>query len=192
MNKLPSDYFYEQGSIKTSKTYMGNCFENCENWGYLYDILISSLLFFKGTPLNVLEIGVSLFGEKSSAHAFSKMPYVGQYVGVDVQPLVGELENNHVFIRENSDTYECLNKVQPYAPFDLMIHDGDHTPPSQTFFLKEYRSLLNLPGIMVVENIIDDSVGNMIAADLRDESIHFINVPPRRNWGQRGILKVNF
>jgi len=192
MDKLPSQYFYEQGSLKVSKTYMGNCFEAVENWGYLYDILISSLLYFKGAPLTILEIGVTQFGDFSSAYAFSKMPYVGRYVAVDIAPLEKPLENDHVFINDDSNRYECVEKVRPYAPFDLMIHDADHTAHSQTFFLREYRSLLNLPGVMLVENLKSEREGNRIAGELKDGSIHFINVPPRRNWAQRGILKVNF
>jgi len=176
---LVSDFLCRSNSNKVSFS---------ENWGDLYNLIFSSLLYFNKGPIRVLELGVSFFGE-GSGHAFSKMPWVERYTGVDCVPLANQLPNGHVFIRENVDTYACIEKVSLYAPFDLMIHDAAHYPQTQIFFLKEYFRLLKKPGVMLVENVADPK---FIQQSLNDKNLCFLDVPPHDGWPSRGILKINF
>jgi len=185
LNNLPSDYLYRSKSSKVCHATFGGF---GENWGYLYDLIFSSLLYLNKGPIRVLELGVSFFGE-GSGHAFSQMPWIEKYVGVDFYPLSSPILNDHVFIQENVDTQKCIQKVSQYAPFDLMIHDADHMPETQIFFLREYAHLLKRPGIMLVENVIKPET---VLGRVNDSSLCLIDVPPRLGWQTKGILKINF
>ena len=165
IDKLPSWYFSRSQSNKTSREHY---------FGYVYDTIFLALVALKKSPLKVLELGVSYFGE-GSGHAFSKMPYVGQFVGVDINPIVSAFENGNVFLQKNTDTMDCINTLKEYAPFDLIIHDANHTVESQIYFFKQYSQLLASPGYMVCEDM--QEVDHVVLS-VDDDQIHKVEVPP--------------
>lgn len=166
MQKQVSEYFSEVNTDKLSIPH---------NYGYLYDIFFMGLLYKKGTPLNVLEIGVSAFGN-GSGHAFSQMPFVEKFVGVDIQPLSHNFGGNGVFINTDAYSIDRINEIKRHGPFNLLIDDGSHLPHDQITFFKEYLDLCESPGILFCEDV---RLHNMteILGKLSDKTIHVVQVP---------------
>ena len=179
IHKRPSTYLLESDTRKISRE---------ENFADVYDLIIPSLVQLKRSPITVLELGVSEFGE-GSGHAFSRMPFVERFVGVDTEPIVTPFSARGTFIQADCDTHTCMDAIKPYAPFNLMIHDAEHSARSQVHFLKVYTTFLDTPGIMLVENVFDYAP---VLAELNDPSLHILEVPPVRSQYSRCLLKFNF
>lgn len=108
LTKPPSIYFAETETDK-----IGSRHDYCD----FYNMIFASLLFQIGAPLSVLEIGVSRFGE-GSGHAFSRMPFVKQFVGIDIKDICTDFEEKGVFI--SADAYSPTG-VQCAARYALII-----------------------------------------------------------------------
>ena len=179
IRKRPSEYLAECDSLKISDT---------ENFSNVYDLIIPSLVQLAHGAIKVLELGVSEFGE-GSGHAFSRMPYIEKYVGVDIQPILTPFPNRGTFIQGDCDSQECVDSIKPYAPFHLIIHDAEHSAQSQVNFFQAYIDLLGKPGVMIVENVYDYQP---VLSSLNDPTLHILEVPPVRSQYSRCLLKFNF
>ena len=172
MNKKPSEYLQEVDSDKTHAKH---------NYGYIYDILFMSLLFCnQGQPLKVLELGVSRFGI-GSGHAFSRMPFVEKFVGVDVSPLCADFSSKGIFIKADAYTEIGIESIKSQGPYNLLIDDASHHPKDQITFFKQYTALCDVPSIMICEDVTKENVPTILET-LGDTEIHVILAPER--WGE--------
>lgn len=169
IEKLPSEYLKE--------TYTDKVFSH-QKYGVLYDMFITTLLTLARYPINVLEIGISWRGE-GSGHGFTRMPYVGKFVGVDSLPLFKPLPEPGKFIRGDAYSKDILWYLQSEGPFNLIIDDGRHTFESHQFILNNYPQFLATPGILVVEDIFDKDIEKYKKhfIDDRGMDVTFIRTP---------------
>ena len=146
--KYPSDFLLES---KTDKILPAG------NYGGFYDLLIFALHFINKKPIRVLEVGVTSYGE-GSGHAFSKMPFIEKFVGVDTDPIISSFSEEGVFIQADAYCEETIKNLSGHGPFHLIIDDGSHHVKDQIFFLKNYKKLLAIPGILVCEDVFEDQL----------------------------------
>lgn len=181
IESLPSDYLKNSASSKVStESYLG----------HLYDLIIPFLYMRNNGPLNVLELGVSEFGI-GSGHAFSEMPYVDVFVGVDVVPIVSNFSEKGIFIHADCHSEKCFIQLYPYTPFNLIIHDAVHSASSQIFFFQQYFSLLDTPGVMFCEDIVNGNEQHILKK-LNDPSIHLFEVPPVGGVYSKCLVKFKY
>lgn len=119
---------------------------------YVYDLFIDYLYLRIGKPIRVLEIGVSRT-ERATGHAFSRMPYVEKYVGIEIEPLETDFGRKGKFI--NADAYDpaTVEMLQADAPFHLLIDDGSHQVEDVLFFFEHYKRLAASVSIMIAEDV---------------------------------------
>jgi len=166
--KRPSEYIAETKSDKIVPVH---------NYGLFYDIIFSVLLSQVDKPLSVLEVGVSMFGGEASGHAFSRMPFVGSYVGIDRDPLKGpDFADKGIFVQTDAYTDEGLAAViaTGTAPYHLLIDDGSHVKEDQADFFKRYEILCADVAVMVCEDVHKKSHDWLM---LRDQELYHIRVP---------------
>lgn len=148
------------------------------NYADFYDMVFSSMYQWNGQqPLKVLEIGVSWFGE-GSGHAFSRFPYIQQFVGIDPKEIKTPFDEKGVFIQGNAYSDACLKSVEKYAPFHILIDDGDHSHQSQVMFFEKYARFRDKLSIMICENVRKDEIPWRIASVKNVENIqHLASCP---------------
>ena len=159
------------------------------SYGAFYDAIFASLLFKVGKPLRVLEIGVSYFGE-GSGHAFSKMPYVGKFVGVDVRQITGEFGGKGVFVQGNAYHTPIIEAVSKHGPFHLIIDDGDHNPRSQRIFLELYPPLACPVSAVICEDVMKHDIPLILSA-LQDETICAVHFGDALSQANNMLVKMN-
>lgn len=165
--KPPSAYFDESNSDKTGVRH---------DYSRLYDWLFSSLLFQNEMqPIRVLEIGVTMFGE-GSGHAFTKMPFVEKFVGLDVNPIEKDFGEKGIFLQVDAYSEEGLQSAAEYAPYHLLIDDAEHIHKQQVAFFNMYTSLCATPGVMVCEDVPKIVIPKRLKA-IKDPSIMQVRVP---------------
>lgn len=126
-------------------------------YGPIYDLVFNTQYIKFGRNLNVLEIGITQFGE-GSAECLSKIPFIEKYVGVDIKPYRGNFSSENVKLYSGPEydayTLNVMNDImEKEGKFDIIIDDGPHTWESQKWFLKNYFSLLNQGGVLLCEDI---------------------------------------
>ena len=172
MIKKPSEYLKEVNSDKTFPKH---------NYGSIYDLLFMALLFrTRGKPIRVLEIGVSHFGV-GSGHAFSRMPFIEKFVGVDISPMCCNFAPKGVFIKADAYTKNGIQAIERQGSYHLLIDDASHHPDDQVTFFKEYIPLCDTPSIMICEDVRKQDVHSILET-LGDNQIHILSVPER--WGE--------
>ena len=122
-------------------------------YGFVYDLLFTKVFHQKGEKLNVLEIGVSEYGDGSlKAYALSEM--VATAVGVDIVPYTGEMLENMRFHQLDAYTKNAVRYLEDKeGEFDIIIDDGSHLYEHQTFFLEHYGKLLRDGGLLICEDV---------------------------------------
>lgn len=173
---LPSSYLK---ACNTDKTYETHHYED------LYDMVFMKLLAHK-KKLSILEIGVSLI-PNGSPYGFTAMPYVEKYVGIDIDPLLGEPYKG-VFIQTDAYTEEGFSKAAIESPFDLIIDDGGHTFEQQTFFFEHYERLLHKNGIMVCEDVVSDCIELLMQKF--QGLLHRVDVPANQTRDNTALLRI--
>lgn len=122
-------------------------------YGFIYDLLFTKVFHEKGQKLNILEIGVSEYGD-GSLKAYARSDRVAMAVGVDVKPYLGEMLDNMRFYQRDAYTKEAIQYLEGrHGTFDVIIDDGSHTYEHQTFFLDNYVQLLREGGILICEDV---------------------------------------
>lgn len=173
-NNLPSKLINESDS---NKTHIAN------DYGSLYDLVISSLLQLNQKPIRALEIGFVHYG-RASGHVFSEAPYIEKFVGVDVKRPMIPLPDKGVFIQSDAYAESTLELVKPHAPFHLIIDDGTHNIEHQQFFFKHYLQYLDTPGVFWCEDIKDSQVEECLEI-FNNPRIHAIKVPSIKSHEDR-------
>jgi len=186
IEKRPSKYLSHTYSDKTNL--------HDHDYSDIYNLLIAALVAYHGAPLRVLEIGVSMFGI-GSGHAFSKMPYVEKYVGVDVAPLTEPLAEKGVFIHGNAYSEATFEKVKSEGPYHLLIDDGEHTYYQQESFFRMYREVAAVPSVMVCEDVVREHLDLLCTAIRRfDKRLGpvVVTLPHVHPGFEAGILLARF
>ena len=179
INKYPSDLLRDSDSLKVS---------NLQNLGFLYDMFISCLIQYNNKPIRILELGVSHW-HYGSIHCMENENFVSEYVGIDIQDLKLNLISKGKFIKADTDSQQCLNILDQYDPFNLIIHDANHITDSQIYFFENYYRFLDVPGIMVCEDIVDP---NAILDFLNDNDLHLFYSPPLNGRWSKSLVKMKF
>jgi hypothetical protein len=165
-NLLPSKLLFESDSNKTHEV---------NQYGPVYDLVIAALLCLNRSPIRVLEIGTSFYGE-ALAHVFSDVPYIEKFVGIDIKIPVTPLGSNGIFIHGDAYQKETLDLVRPHAPFHLLIDDGTHRMDHQQFFFEHYSQFCAVPGVIWCEDIQDSQVEARLKS-IDDPRINVVKVP---------------
>lgn len=120
-------------------------------WLHYFDVYERHLEKYKGTPVNILEIGVQGGG---SLQMWKK--YFGstsKILGIDIDPTYKyEEEQIQVEIGNQSDLEFLTRIVAEYGPFDVIIDDGSHIQSdvlNSFFFL---YPTLNRGGTYIIED----------------------------------------
>ena len=164
--KLPSEYFVESESDKTSRQH---------DYGMLYDLIIEWLLI-RSEFLRVLEVGCSLFGV-GSGHAFSRMPFVEKYVGIDAVIPKLKLPDKFIYLHGDAYSEEIFEDIEKYAPFDLVIDDGSHAYQDQLFFMQNYGRFCKSTSVMICEDVLNNPLSLYWRLQELDDSVHAVTVP---------------
>ena len=168
----PTDYFRTVRSDKASL------------YPSFYDLAITSLLF-EADAIRVLEIGctdmLNRLGSGSS-NAFSKMPFVKKYVGIDTLPPKNDFGEKATFIQGDAYSKEVVAKVESLnEKFHLVIDDGPHTPKSQITFFKLYEQFCAERAIMICEDVLlkpdEEIYQNEVFNSLNDPEILIVRHP---------------
>jgi len=139
-------------------------------YGPIYDLLFYAQAYKKGSPVNVLEIGVA---SGISLIIWSKLNFVKHVVGLDVLNPELTLNDKITFYNRNAYTQETIGFLkQNHDLFDIIIDDGSHAWEHQEFFLKNYDQLLTDNGIMYCEDIHASFLNNIMS--IKDEHKLFV------------------
>lgn len=153
--------------------------QSVHRYGFVYDLLFSELSLRKQDKLNVLEIGVSVYGN-GSLSAWQNSEIVKRAVGIDKLPYTGALNEKAVFYEMDAYAEETVNQLlEVEGPvFDIIIHDGIDDPAVQEWFLEKYEVLLSEIGYLVCEDV---SALKLINKYYEDDSVFIID-----GWANRG------
>lgn len=148
-------------------------------YGFIYDMLFGMLAFEKEEGLNVLEIGVSVYGN-GSLDAWSRSELVKRAVGIDKRPYAADLNEKAVFYQMDAYSEETVNELLEVegSIFDVIIHDGIAEVAPQKFFMEHYEALLSENGFLVCEDVSALGFVNRYADD---DSVFIID-----GWANRG------
>ena len=139
----PSDYFKKTGTDKGAYT-------------IFYDMAIPLLTTMNGS-IRVLEIGCTFMLNQygtGSSNAFSEMPFVEKYVGIDIIPPKHDFGEKATFIQGDAYTPKMVEKVASLsAGYDLIIDDGPHGWRNQVKFFELYERLCAPKSIIVCEDV---------------------------------------
>ena len=174
----PSNYFQKTGTDKQFQ------------YPDFYDMVISALLHLEQAPLRVLEIGCTQMLNKwgsGSSNAFSNMPFIEKYVGVDKVTPEHAFGQKATFIQGNAYKAEMINQIQALSEkFHLVIDDGSHACEDQIFFLQNYERFCTPISALICEDIRMPYVQPIHEA-LNDEKLLFISGV---NWKNGEILST--
>ena len=143
----------------------------------------------KDSAKNVLEIGISEGGSIKLWYDYFSNANI---YGLDIRKIKDvwpELRNNKRIFLGCFDAYESsffenhlLNKN---LKFDILIDDGPHTLESMIFFIKNYSKLLELNGILVVEDVASIDWIEPLTNAVPDELKQYIEVYDLRDKKNR-------
>ena len=148
-------------------------------YGFIYDLLFAWISSEKQDKLNVLEVGVSIYGN-GSLYAWQNSEQVKRAVGIDKRAYHGELNEKAVFYEMDAYSEDTVNQLLEVegAIFDLIIHDGIAEPAPQEWFLEKYEALLSENGVLVCEDV---SALKLINKFVDDDTAFLID-----GWGNIG------
>lgn len=139
----PSDYFR---IAKTDK----------HHYHVFYDMAIPLLTAFNNS-IRVLEIGCTAMLNtvgSGSSNAFSKMPFVEKYVGIDRVAPENDFGEKATFLQGDAYTSEMVDKAGLLAEdYHLIIDDGNHDWRSQIKFFQMYERLCAPKSIVACEDV---------------------------------------
>jgi len=131
-------------------------------YAVVYDYIINTHYLKKGSPLDMLEIGIR---QGHSIKVWDECPFINSVTGLDIT----SKEQYEESLKENnlewnfSHKVELIHGVDGYDPhfvntlkpqkWDIILDDGDHIWESQIKFFNLYYDLLNPGGVIVCEDI---------------------------------------
>ena len=123
-------------------------------YGFFYELLLNSLFLKKQRQLNILEIGVSVYGN-GSLFTWQNSDLIKRCVGIDILDYHGNLNDKSVFYKLDAydeDTIYYLQETEGIL-FDVIIDDGTHKHEDQEWFFEHYLTLLQEEGYLVCEDV---------------------------------------
>lgn len=165
-------------------------------YGIAYDMIFNSQHLKFGRKLNVLEIGVTQFGDGSVA-CLSSIPFVEKYVGIDNKPYCGKIKNDNVklYTGQDKDAYsdEMLDFIlNNEGKFDIIIDDGPHTWESQKWFLKKYYDLLNPGGVLICEDIQEFFLKHNLKLLTKELNLYVLDLRVNSNLDFNEIIALRY
>ena len=126
-------------------------------YGVIYNWIFNSLHLKLQTKLNILEIGVSLYGAGSMT-AIANLDVCNLFVGIDIKDYAAPIPEKCVFYKMDAYCKETVNLLrETHEGFDIIIDDGSHLPEHQQWVLDNYDRLLSAHGILIIEDVWDKS-----------------------------------
>ena len=137
---------------------------HAHKYAIVYDYVINSHYLSKGSPLNLLEVGIR---RGDSIDVWDNSPLFNKIVGIDISTKE-EYDNFVKNTKANwnfSDKVELIHGVDGYSEefaqtlkdknfkFDIILDDGDHMFDSQIKFFNLYYDLLSPGGVIMCEDI---------------------------------------
>lgn len=163
----------------------------CHSYLELYDELF---LNKKNTAKNILEIGI---GEEKKTNGGSIRLWYEYFANADIyaidiididnvwSDIINVKDNKHkIKLYTSTDAYDekwyKKNIVNTGIKFDIIIDDGPHTLESMVQFIKLYSSCIADDGIIVVEDIFEDSKIDALRDNCPKELKPYIKIYDRR------------
>lgn len=164
-----------------------------------YDYIINSHYLKKGSPLDMLEIGVR---QGHSIDIWDKSPIINSITGVDI--ITKEFhedwikkdkiswdfsdKTNLIF---DSDAYsEEFVKSLGDKKYDIILDDGDHIWESQLKFFNLYYDLLNPGGILACEDITQIYLPQLQQLGQQYEDFYIFDLRAKRNIHGDEIIAI--
>jgi predicted O-methyltransferase YrrM len=162
-----------------------------------YDYIINSHYLKKGSPLDMLEIGVR---QGHSIDIWDKSPIINSITGVDI--ITKEFhedwikkdkiswdfsdKTNLIF---DSDAYsEEFVKSLGDKKYDIILDDGDHIWESQLKFFNLYYDLLNPGGILACEDITQIYLPQLQQLGQQYEDFYIFDLRAKNNTHANEII----
>lgn len=165
-------------------------------YGITYDLIFNSQYLKHGRKLNVLEIGVTQFGDGSAA-TFCQIPYVEKYVGIDNKVYKGNVFEKNVKLYTGPEydayNYSILKMIEENdGKFDIIIDDGPHTWESQKWFLNNYFELLNPGGVLICEDIQEFYLKHNLKLLAKQLNLYVLDLRVNENHDCNEIIALRF
>lgn len=132
---------------------LNNSGRRVNKWRSYFDVYHRHLERFRGSPITVLEFGVSHGGSLQMwRHYFGPQ---AQVVGVDIQPVCKTFEEEGIAVRigDQEDRAFLRRLAEELAPFDVVIEDGGHRMGQQIATFEEIFPRMTDYGVYVAEDL---------------------------------------
>ncbi len=168
-------------------------------YAVVYDYILNSHYLKKGSPLNILEIGIQA---GPSIDVWDKSPIINQVVGVDITTKEwfskACKDNNtpwkysdRVTLYHNTDAYsEEFVKSLEGQKFDIIMDDGPHTWESQLKFFNLYYDLLDGGGVLMCEDIQQTYLPQLQQLGHQYEDFYIFDLRAKRNIHGDEIIAI--
>ena len=141
------------------------------NYTGIYDHVLKS---YRNSPGTLLEIGIQHGGSSLLWHDY--LPQFSLHL-VDIADVVPSKiwnsmdEDRYKFYCTNAYDDSLVQRFKEEVPngFDIIIDDGPHSLHSQNFVVDNYFPLLNLNGILIIEDIQDSNHLDVLTSRLPAE-----------------------
>lgn len=138
LNKLFDEFGSDKGNV-------------AHQYGRFYE---SKLSKFNGDRLNLLEIGLSITGEKPTSLDAWKKYFKNVYtVGFDIVNLEKFSNNNTFIVQGDQGNVNDLKKLDIFESFDIIIDDGSHESKDQIASFEYLYPKLNKGGYYFIEDL---------------------------------------
>jgi SAM-dependent methyltransferase len=170
-------------------------------YAIVYDYIINSHYLLKGSPLNLLEIGIR---RGDSIDVWDNSPLFNKIVGVDIQTQ----EQYEKFLEDEnikwdfSDKVTLLPGVDGYSKeftqtlkdkneqFDIILDDGDHMFESQIKFFNLYYDLLAPGGVIMCEDINQNCLPQLSQLAKEYEDFYVFDLRAKSNEHGNEIIAI--
>jgi hypothetical protein len=150
----------------------------------IYDELLKD---YKCSMRNVMEIGVYAGG---SIKLWKDYFINAKVVGIDLNNIdklksasvvfQDEILNNDrvdLYLSTNAYNMDIINHLSSnYSKFDMILDDGSHSLEDMKFFITHYSQLLNDNGILIVEDIQEESWIEILKECVPDDLKSYIHI----------------
>jgi predicted O-methyltransferase YrrM len=140
---------------------------------------------FKNTKGTLLEIGSFNGGSGLLWHEY--LPFI-KIVMTDIQDNIPknikDKLNRSEFILMDGYQKESIKALKNKYPegFDIIIEDGPHNLETQMFALKEYSKLLKKGGVLIIEDIQNESdLNELLTVKLRGKTVEAVDLRHIKN-----------
>ena len=168
-------------------------------YAVVYDYIFNSHYLKKGSPLNILEIGIQA---GPSIDVWDKSPIINKVVGVDIttkewfdnQCKINNTPwdfSNNVTLYHDTDAYnrEFVRSLENQK-FDIIMDDGPHTWESQLIFFDLYYDLLEDGGVLICEDINQVNLPHLQHLGQQYKDFYIFDLRAKRNIHGDEIIAI--